>query len=659
MHRFRLPLRASAFITLLMAAAPAIRAEALLLTSPDCNVTATISVSDEQRLTYALKRDGVAVIEPSPLGIIVDGADLGVGVELGATTRSVRDQTYPWRGVKSRAIDHANELAVEVVHRSSGVRWSLEARAYDDGFAFRYVVPGEGSRRVNGEATAWVVPAGTLVWHVNRTTNYEAGYQRTAVEKIPLTGTQPRDGIEGERPAYAGFPLTLELPDGGYAAVLEADVMGYSGMTLRPTQTTVLRGVFEDDADGWMMKNTIHSPWRITLTGPDLNALVNGDLVHNVCPPPDPALFPAGMATNWVKPGRSLWQWWAYDDAGTHWSRQKAFIDQAALLGCDYYLVDEGWEHTRQEWFQPGQTAWPRMKELCDYAKTRGVAIWAWRAWRFDAKLQWPGLETEAKREEFFRRCAEVGLAGVKIDFMNSESHDILAFYADCLRLAAKHRIMVNFHGANKPAGEPRTWPNEMTREAVWGLEHNKWSALPAAHYATLPFTRFLAGHADFTPFALQPKFLKGTTATLQMATSVLFTSPLLCWADKPEVYLAQPEVVDFMRDLPTTWDETLVLPASRIGALAAFARRRGDDWYVAMVNGDSAAPKQVDLVLNFLGAGSYRGDLHRDTPGHADVIAHESGRTVRAGETVSVLLQPAGGFVAVFRKRDGQIGSP
>ncbi|HEY0945649.1 MAG TPA: glycoside hydrolase family 97 catalytic domain-containing protein, partial [Opitutaceae bacterium] len=540
-----------------------------MLRSPGGNVVATFSVSGDQRLVYTLTRAGAPVVETSPLGMTIDGVDLGAGVELGAAARSSRDMSYPWRGGKARAIDRANELALEIAHGASGLRWTLEARAYDDAFAFRYVVPGEGSRRVEGEATAWTLPAGTAAWYCPNTVHYEGEYERAALEEIPLIGPIRVAGEFQDVPRHLGFPVTLELPDGTLAALAEADVMGYSGMTLRPTRTTTLRAAFEDDAQGWTMQGTILSPWRIVMTGPDLNALVNCDAIHNVCPPPDPALFPAGFGTEWIKPGRALWQWWAYDNPGTHWSTQKAFVDQAARLGCEYYLVDEGWEHTRQEWFAPGETAWARMNELCDYAKSKGVAIWAWRAWQHNEQRQFPGLETDAKREDFFRRCAEVGIVGVKIDFMNSESHELLAFYEDCLRKAAQHRIMVDFHGANKPAGETRTWPHEMTREGVKGLEHNKWSTLSPRHYAVLPFTRYLAGHGDFTPLTLQPAFLKGTTATQQMATSVLYTSPFLCWADKPELYLDEPAVADFMRHVPTTWDETLVLPVSRLGEIA------------------------------------------------------------------------------------------
>ena len=344
-----------------------------------------------------------------------------------------------------------------------------------------------------------------------------------------------------------------------------------------------------------------------------------------VCvPPPDKQLFPDGIKTDYLKPGRCLWQWWAYNDPGTEWSKQHWFIDQAAALNCQYYLVDEGWENPKQGWSTEDKSAWERMRELCDYGSAKGVHIWLWRGWTRNDKRFWSGIETPEKREAFFRNCAEAGVKGTKIDFMDSQSHEMLAFYEDCLRVGAKHKIMVNFHGANKPAGEARTWPNEMTREGIRGLEYNKWSTLPPQHYATLPFTRYLAGHGDFTPTTLQQQFLKGTTVAQQLACAVVTTSPILCWADKPELYLESP-VVDFIREVPPVWDETRVLPGSRIGDLAVLARRSVNLWYVGIING--AEKRSYTLDLSFLGRGKHLADFFSDVGGRPDEIRHRAKR--------------------------------
>jgi hypothetical protein len=606
--------------------------------SPQGTVQVTISANADGRLVYAVQFAGKQVLAPSPIGVKVDETDFGTGVEIGAAKEEGFESKFPWRGNHAE-VDVAGKFAAILIQQKGGAAWTLEVKCFDNGVAYRCVIPGEGTRKVAGEAAAWEFPAGTFAWCNPNTATYEGVYERFAVNEIPAD--KFKNGI--------GMPTTLELPGGGFAVLTEADVMGYSGMTLASVKDkNVLEAAFRDDAKGWSMSGEIKTPWRVLMLSADLNGLVHNDIVPALCPPPDGKLFPEGIRTEWLKPGRCLWQWWAYDDAGTHWSKQKWFVDQAAELKCQYYLVDEGWEHTRQEWASEGKDVWTRMKELCDYAAGKGVGIWVWKGWTFDEKRQWPGLETPQKREDFFRHCAEAGVKGTKIDFMDSESHDRLAFYEDCLRVGAKYKVMVNFHGANKPTGEARTWPNEMTREGVRGLEYNKWDALPPVHYATLPFTRYLAGHGDFTPTTFQPERIKGTTFAQQLAGAVVFNSPILCWADKPDLYLASP-AVEFMRNIPPVWDETIVLPGSVIGGLAAFARRSGDDWYVGVINGGKA--REITIDFAFLGSGDRMADFFTDVPAEATKLDVQKNVKIKASTKQVVKLNDGGGFVAWIRK--------
>ncbi|MCP4341800.1 MAG: hypothetical protein GY799_23685, partial [Desulfobulbaceae bacterium] len=525
------------------------KTSAIKLQSPNRKVVFEISAQDG-KLTYAVKRSRAVVIEKSAMGIIIDDDTFGTKTTIEGSTKGKINERYPWRGVKSEVLNKCNTMIIKL--DDDGRKWQVEARAYDDGIAFRYIIEGTGSRKVKGELTSWYLPVDTMAWCSDSTAHYEGKFTRQRVDQIVC-----------KKSNKLCMPLTFELADGTYAAISEANVMGHSGMTVRPDGTYTLKAIFEDNLKGWNITDLIETPWRVVMTGPDLNALVNCDLIHNVCPPPDPELFPEGMNTEWVQAasGRSLWQWWAYLNPGTHWDRQKKFLDHAARLNCDFYLVDEGWEHPRQEWFEPGVTdSWPRLKELCQYGQSRGVGILVWRAWHANKNRWFPGLETEAKREDFFRKCAEVGVRGVKIDFMNSESHDRLEFYQDCLRKGAKYKIAINFHGANKPAGESRTWPNEVTREGIAGLEGNIiHRPCSLEMYSTLPFTRLLGGHGDFTPTTFQASRLKGTTPGMQMASPVLFTSSVQHWADKGEIYLNSP-AVNMIRSMPTVWDETRVL---------------------------------------------------------------------------------------------------
>lgn len=620
--------------------------EAVAVKSPSGGVRATVVADGGGRLTYAVEFAGRQVLAPSPIGVQVEMAshgaaktvtDLGAGVEVGAATERPVELAFPWRGNCSQ-VKVSGRAATIPIRPKNGPAWTLDMRCFDNGVAYRCIIPGEGERRVVGESAAWEFPAGTLAWCNPDTTNYEGVHERVPVNAVPAA--RFKNGI--------GMPTTLELPGGGLAALTEADAFGYSGMTLVPVEGRHrLAAAFRDDPEGWTMEGEIRTPWRVLMLAADLDGLVNNCMVPTLCPPPDAKLFPEGIRTDWLEPGRCLWQWWAYDDPGTHWSKQKWFVDKAAELKCRYYLVDEGWEHSRQEWASEGKDVWDRLKELCDYAGSKGVGIWVWRGWTYNEKRQWPGLETPEKREAFFNRCEEVGVKGAKIDFMDSESHAILAFYEDCLRAAARHQVMVNFHGAYKPTGEARTWPNEMSREGVRGLEYNKWDALPPSHYATLPFTRFLAGHGDVTPTTFQPERLKGTTFAQQLAGSIVFNSPILCWADKPDVYLESP-ALEFIRHVPAVWDETRVLPASAIGEVAAFARRSGGDWYVGVVNGGKA--REITIDLAFLGAGEFEADFFTDVPDAATRLEVRQHVSVKASTRRSAHLNDGGGFVAWIR---------
>ena len=228
----------------------------------------------------------------------------------------------------------------------------------------------------------------------------------------------------------------------------------------------------------------------------------------------------------------------------------------------------------------------------------------------------------------------------MKVDFLDHEAREVIGRYEAILRDAAEHQLMVNFHGANKPAGESRTWPNELTREAVRGLEYGRTAAW-AAHDATLPFTRLLAGHADYTPVVFGER-RKETSWTHQIAMAAVLTSPLLVYGAHPASLLASP-ARDLIQDVPSVWDETIVLPGSAIGEVAALARRRGDRWFVAIVNGPEA--RTLRVALSFLGGGAYRTRFARDDAADAAAVRMETG-TARRGDAITVELRAGGGFL-------------
>src|SRR5262249_29625304 len=228
-------------------------------------------------------------------------------------------------------------------------------------------------------------------------------------------------------------------------------------------------------------------------------------------------------------------------------------------------------------------------------------------------------LRTPDAREKFFKLCGDLGVAGAKIDFFDHEAKEIVDLYQALLEEAARHRIMLDFHGANKPTGEARTWPNELTREGIRGLEYRNMQTR-ATHNTTLPFTRMLAGPADYTPMIFGER-RRETSWAHQIASAVILTSPLLVYGAHPKSILENP-AADVIKSIPSVWDETIALPMSEIGELAVFARRHGNNWFLAIMNGATA--RVVRVGMSFLGNTRYQAALVRDRQDDAAALVIE-----------------------------------
>ena len=608
------------------------------LTSPDSAVRCQFSTDAEGHLLYSVTQGGQPRLKPARAGVIIDDVDLGAKVTLGEPrTRSI-SEVFPWRGNKTTATNHCRATEIPV-RTQAGVDWTLEARVFNDGVGFRYRVPGVGARRVRGESTRWQLPDGCTVWYQTDTRNYEGVYQSARADQMPL-----EQEVEKKRePVHVGLPMTAVFPDGTFGLVSEAALCRYSGLTLRPEGEAKFRAAFEDDANGWTQDGPVLSPWRVIVLGKDLNALVNSDVIAALGEPPDPKLFPAGIDTPWIRPGKAPCTWMVFGNDGGQWDRQKWFVDVSAAIGCEYLLVDGGWQTAKWGWLKDGGDLWARAAELCRYAAERKVGILLWHAYP-EGRDDGPGLTTVEAREKLMQNCQRAGVKGVKIDFFDSESHAVLEAYEDLVRRAAKYHIMVNFHGANKPTGEMRTWPNEMTREGIREQEYLLWGVLPLAHYGALPFTRMAAGHGDFLPGFVQPRFLKNTTLIFQMASAIVFSTPFLCWPDNPEAYLNSP-LLQFVRTVPVTWDETRVLPGSVMGDTVIMARRKGLEWHVAALNCRSE-PRRLELDLSTLSPAGKEMTLYRDGPNSA-ACQIETGVKPPGDGKLLVSLPPGGGFMA------------
>jgi len=608
------------------------------LTSPDGAVHCTLSTDAEGHLLYSVTQSDQARLEPARAGVIIENVDLGATVVLGEPrTRSI-SEVFPWRGNKSTATNRCRAFEIPI-RTQAGVNWTLEVRVFNDGVGFRYRVPGAGTRRVQGEPTRWQLPKDCTVWFQTSTVNYEGVYQSARADQMPL---EKEVGKE-RRPVHLGLPLTAIFLDGTFGLVSEAALYHYSGLTLRPEGGAQFRAAFEDDPDGWLQDGLVLSPWRVIVLGKDLNALVNSDVIAALCEPPDPKLFPAGLDTPWIRPGKAPCTWMVFGNEGAQWDLQKWFVDVAAATGCEYLLVDGGWETEQWGWLKDGGDPWERAAELCRYAAERKVGILLWHAFS-EGHKEGPGLTTTEEQEQPFQNCQKAGVKGVKIDFLDSESRTVIEVYEDLLRRAATHQIMVNFHGANKPTGEMRTWPNEMTREGIREQEYVLWSSLPLPHYGALPFTRMAAGHGDFLPGYVQPRFLKNTTPIFQMASVIVFSTSLLCWPDNPEAYLNSP-LLQFVRTVPVTWDETRILPGSVIGDTVIMARRKGVEWFVAVLN-CRPEPRDLDLDLSPLGLAGKECTLYGDGS-DKPAFSIEAGVKPPGDGKFTVSLRPGGGFMA------------
>ncbi|HYG34846.1 MAG TPA: glycoside hydrolase family 97 catalytic domain-containing protein [Clostridia bacterium] len=629
----------SAFILLIAAVALPGHAAVTELSSPDRAVQLLLSTDSEGHLTYSVRWNGQPRLETARAGVVVDNSDLGASIKFGTPTTRRIAESFPWRGNKTNALGVCQATELPMRSEKAGIDWILEARVFDDGVGFRYRIPGNGKRHVKGESTAWQLPRNSTVWFQTDTANYEGEYHSSRADQIPVEKT-----IENKKyPVHLGLPATVVFNDGTFGMLSEAALFRYSGLTLRPEGDAKFRAAFEDDPNGWSHGGTIVSPWRVIILSKDLNGLVNSDLIAALCEPPDPQLFPKGMNTDWIRPGKAPCTWMVYGNDGAQWDRQKWFVDVSAATGCEYLLVDAGWRSEKWGWLKDGGDLWARAAELCRYAAERNVGIVLWHAYP-EGRDDGPGLTTVEAREELFRNCAKAGVKGIKIDFFDSESKAVIDAYEDLARRAAKYQLMINFHGANKPTGEVRTWPNEVTREGIREQEYVLWGELPLEHYGALPFTRMAVGHADFLPGYIQPRFLKNTTVIFQMASTLVFSSPFLCWPDNPESYLNTP-LLQFVRTVPVTWDETRILPGSAIGETVIMARRKGTEWYLAVLNCKPEA-RNLTVDLSFADLAGKELTLYRDGSEKGSSAIQTAVKPPTNGK-LSVDLKAGGGFIA------------
>ncbi|MCJ7680179.1 MAG: glycoside hydrolase family 97 protein [Candidatus Aminicenantes bacterium] len=626
--------------------------------SPDRTVELRVGVTE--RITYSVLYKNRGIIFPSPLSLTLrDQGKLGENPEVMEThTDSVNEVLTPVVREKNAHIpDVFNRLRLRFLGG-----YEVVFRVYNDGVAYRFITSFDQEIEVMSEEAVFHFPEEASVYFAEDTGFFT--HQEKPFLYLPLSE------IGEDRIGYP--PAVVEIKDGPKVLLTEAGLFDYAGLYLRGTGGSALRADFPAvavkeeqtrDRDVKVVERsdylartggTRSFPWRVLLIAGTDGELITSQLVYKLSPPL------RLEKTDWIRPGKVAWDWWnalnlfGVDfEAGLNTETYKHYIDFAADYGLEYVILDEGWYVLGNLLDIKPEIDIP---ELVSYGRSKNVGIILWVVWK----------TLEDQLEEALDQFEQWGIRGIKVDFMQRDDQWMVNYYWKIAEKAAKRKLLVDFHGAYKPTGLRRAFPNVLTREGVLGLEHNKWSVnANPDHNCTLPFIRMVAGPMDYTPGAMinaQKNDFKAIfsrpmsmgTRCHQMARYVVYESPLQMLADSPSHYTREPECTSFISKVPVEWDETRVL-AAKIGDFVAVARRSGDMWYVGALT--DWTPRELDLDLSFLSEGTFTADVFQD-----GVNAHRYGndyRTKRLEVTSSarlkIRLAPGGGFTA----RIGKISRP
>jgi len=631
-------------------------AQSIAVRSPDGRNIIALAIDAKGRPSYSVVRDGEPVIAPSTTALSLDKGPIGDGSHLtGVERRSVDQQWRPVVGKTSLVRDHFNEAVAHLVDGQQR-RFDLLLRAYDDGVALRTIVavqPQTDGATIAGEDTAFAFPRNYRCWGFN-VGRFGTGHEG---EFDPIEARYIRDH------SLYDLPLLCET---GKAAFLitEADLLDYPAMYLKGPGDGSLGVVTKlspsvdnpDIAGHGRLGEPIRTPWRVVMLADKAGELAQSNLVENLATPS------RVEDTSWIKPGKSVSDWLSGGMVGgrllpvSSTQSMMADIDFAAENHFQYVMVDDGWYAGSgvAPAYNPAANLFANapnfdLAKVSTYAKKRGVRLWVWVDWRVMDPIM----------EKALAWLQAQGIAGINVDFMDRDDQQMVRWYEKLLASAARHRLMVELHGAFVPRGLARTYPNFITQEGVLGSEYNKWSRrVTAGHNVMLAYTRAMLGPMDYipggfvnvSPAEFEPRWvlpMVQTTRAHNLSMFVMFESPWTSLQDSPDSYRGSPAGFDFIREVPTSWDETRFV-AGDVGQYIAIAKRKGDRWYIGAMNGDAA--HKVSLPLSFLGAGSWTADLWLDGD-KPDAIRRDS-RRVTAADRLEIDLAATGGAVAVLRRR-------
>lgn len=620
------------------------------LRSPDARIEIRIRTAGEIRYDVVLK--GRAVLENSTLALNVEHKKFGLQAKvLDAKTSSYDQVVEPVVRQKFAKIrDHYNELRLNM---DGG--YAVVFRAYNEGAAYRFEtsLPQE-QVKVYAEESAFNFPGNSIVYYPQEDSFFSHNERKYLPQHLSEIAPE----------FLATLPAVVDAGGGAKVAIAESDVDDYPGLWLHGTGGNGLAATFppyplkeslSGDRDYRVTESADYIavtsgkrtfPWRVIGIADNDGDLLTNQIVYLLEKPS------RVQDTSWIKPGKVAWDWWNANNvygvdfkAGINTQTYKYYIDFAAKYGLSYIILDEGWYKLGNVLDVVPEI---NMEELTSYAKQKNVGIILWVVWKTLDDQLIPALDQYQKW----------GVKGIKVDFMQRSDQVLINYYAKISRECAKRKMLVDFHGDQKPAVMTRTWPNLISTEGVRGMEWSKWSGeSEPEHNVTLPFTRMFLGPMDYTPGAMR-NATKETFAAIhsqpmalgtrchQLAMYVVYESPLQMLSDSPSNYMREPEAMEFLSAVPTEWDETRVLGA-RIADYVVLARRNGHDWYVGAMNDWTA--RNVDIDFSFLPDGKFTMDAYQDGM-NADRNASDYKKIVMQVDKSTKLQLPlasGGGWVA------------
>lgn len=598
--------------------------QSLKILSPDKSIQVTLKIRDSFP-QYSVLYKGKMLVAPSRLGLeFKEGGTFNHSLQFGKPqTREVQDQYTLVVGKASKVEEHYRELIVPIQEKKSPFRKiQLVFRVFNDGIAFRYEFPvqdyGISEFHILDESSEFRFennPKVLTLFRENYTTSHEGIYDHLNLKDI-------------KNDTLMDMPTLFEFGRHIFVGLTEADLEDYAGMYL-VKKKNILQSVLSPLPHGSGIKVVAQlphsSPWRVIMISERVGGLIESNILTDLNPPTQISDL------SWIKPGKTTFPWWNGNVTpdtdfapGNNFETNKYYIDFCAQAGLEYHSVVEyglhEWYVSDGTYFQPGPhtdatRAVPGLdiQKICDYAKTKGVGIRFWVHW----KALYPVLDKALDQYEKW------GIKGMMVDYMDRDDQEMVNIQNEILEKAAKHKMHIQFHGAYKPTGRQRTFPNEFTREGTLNYESNKGSrVIGPDEDINIPFTRMLAGPTDYHlgGFRSVPrdKFKAQYTAPLMIGTRchilamyVVLENPQGMVCDFPAAYIGQPGF-EFIQKVPTIWDETRV-PSAEVGKYICIARKKGNDWYLGAISNWEG--NSFSISLSFLGEGKFKAEIFSDAP--------------------------------------------